>query len=170
MARDNEEVAWTMSEFAELQSRIDAAMARIGAGLEALAKLPKSDPAEATALTEALEAERTANAQLEERVKAIRERQENLVGTLEAEVAKLRREMARHDNDLNRLKQVNAELRANNQALRAANAEGLGDAGLINTGLESELDGLRASHDADRAELDAILGELKPLVEARTDA
>ncbi len=161
-----------MTDVTELEQRIAAALDRVESGLAALSgggALP-SDADEAASLREALEAERAVNAQLEARVQAIREKQERLVGTLEAEVGRLRREMHRQEAEVARLKRVNAQLRQNNRALREANRKGVGDAALINTAMEAELDALREVRDADRAELDAIIGELRPLVEGGADA
>ena len=64
----------------EARRRIVAAFEDIAAGTEALASLvveqaeAPSDPAEVARLREALDEERAANAQLEERVRALRER------------------------------------------------------------------------------------------------
>ncbi len=161
-----------MTDVTELERRIAAAFDRMESGLAALSGggAQPSDAEEAASLREALEAERAVNAQLEARVQAIREKQESLVGTLEAEVGRLRREMHRQEAEVARLKRVNAQLRQNNRALREANRKGVGDAALINTALEAELDALREVRDADRAELDAIIGELRPLVEGGADA
>ena len=80
-------------------------------------------------LAEELEAERVANAQLEERVRAIREKQETTVSALEktvedlsAEIASLKEALADRDGGLQRIRRVNAELRRSNAALREANA------------------------------------------------
>ena len=161
-----------MTDVTELEQRIAAALDRVESGLAALSGggAQPSDAEEAASLREALEAERAVNAQLEARVQAIREKQERLVGTLEAEVGRLRREMHRQEAEVARLKRVNAQLRQNNRALREANRKGVGDAALINTAMEAELDALREVRDADRAELDAIIGELRPLVEGGADA
>jgi chromosome segregation ATPase len=161
-----------MTDVTELEQRIAAALDRVESGLAALSGggAQPSDAEEVASLREALEAERAVNAQLEARVQAIREKQERLVGTLEAEVGRLRREMHRQEAEVARLKRVNAQLRQNNRALREANRKGVGDAALINTAMEAELDALREVRDADRAELDAIIGELRPLVEGGADA
>ena len=158
-----------MSDITELERRITGALDRIGAGLDRIGGSGGASK-ELTQLREALETERTANAQLEERVKAIRDRQEQTVSALEAEVARLREASGSHDSELQRLRRVNEQLRQNNQALREANAEGVGDAHLINTSMMTELDALRASRAADRAELDAVLGELKPMLEGSNNA
>ena len=89
---------------------------------------------------------------------------------MEAEVANLRQQLSERNSAVEQLKTVNGALRQNNQALRDANAQGLGDAELINNGMVAELDALRKTQESDRAELDSILVELKPLVEGNTNA
>ncbi len=160
-----------MTDVAELEKRIAAALERIGAGLGSLTTgSDGTDGAELAAVQESLDTERTANAQLSERVLAIKEKQESLVKEMEAEVAKLREELSGQDAHIQKMKQVNQKLRQNNRSLRDANKQGVGDPGLINDGMVAELDALRASRESDRAELDAILVELKPLVEGAASA
>jgi chromosome segregation ATPase len=78
-----------MSEISDLESRISAAMDRIGRGLEALSVAPDPMPevddrsAEVEALQKSLEDEKTANAQLEERLLALTSRQDELEAELE---------------------------------------------------------------------------------------
>ncbi len=163
-----------MSDIAELERRIAAALDRIGSGVEGLsaetgeaeaeAGARDEDIAEISRLTEALAVEKDANAQLEARVTDLRDKQDTVIGALQDEVQKLREEMIRHDSDVQRIKRVNAQLRANNSSLREANEAGVSDPHLINKAMLSELEALRVSHEADRAEMDAILDELKPLV------
>lgn len=161
-----------MTDVSGLEQRITIALDRIGNGLTRLnqtAPVPAND-GEVAELREALEGEQVANAQLEERVRAIKEKQESLVHTLEAEVESLRQQLAERAADVEQLKTVNGRLRRNNRALRDANAQGVGDADLINAGMIAELDALRANQESDRAELDSILVELKPLVEGQANA
>jgi membrane protein involved in colicin uptake len=170
-----------MSDITELERRITAALERIGQGTEALAAAAQAGAAEdqtetaadaealATALA-ALEAEREASAKLEARVKAIGEKQDKQVAQLEARVTKLTARAEATEGEIERLRRVNAQLRANNKALREANAKGLGDGELINTSMKAELDALRAVRDTDRSELDEILGMLAPLVAEDTNA
>lgn len=78
----------------EVRRRIVAAFEDIAAGTEALASYALSredavDPAEVSRLREALNEERTANAQLEERLRALRERGGS-ADVLEAELATAR--------------------------------------------------------------------------------
>jgi len=163
-----------MSDIAEFETRISAALERIGQAAEALssgaAEEGVPDTAALDAAQEALEAERITNAQLEERVKAIREKQDSQVQALEDRVAALDTRAEQAEGELAKLRRVNAELRANNTALREANAAGLGDAHLINKSMQAELETLRTLRDGDRAELDDILGTLAPLTGEATHA
>ncbi|MEO0702512.1 MAG: hypothetical protein AAFY80_10275 [Pseudomonadota bacterium] len=153
-----------MTDITELQRRITAALDRIGTGVNRMGA--PADPG----LADALEAERMANAQLEERVRAIKETQETTVATLEAEVASLRNALAATDADLQQVRSVNAELRASNAALRSANAEGLADAELVNAALQVELDALKALQAGDRAEIDRVLATIEPMLEETAHA
>ena len=113
---------------------------------------------------EALEAERTTNAQLTERVRAIREKQETMVGALEKKVAYLTEQVDTLTQDLQLMKKVNDELADANHALSTAAAEGIADPELLNAAILTELQALRAARAADVAEMDDILSELKPLI------
>lgn len=157
-----------MSDIAEYQSRITAALDRISVALEA-----GSDPGSASDadMAAALEAERTANAQLEERVRAIKEKQETTIAALETsvtdlegEVQSLKDALADRDGGLQRMRRVNEELRRSNTALREANASGLADAHLVNTGMMAELEALRADHATTAAELAEIAVVLDPIL------
>lgn len=161
-----------MGDLGDLEQRITAALDRIGTGLEVIVNQDSSggDSSKVDSLQAELDAEKTANAQLEERVVAIKEKQEGLVKGLEAEVAKLRAEVGERETDARSIKQKNRHLRENNRALRDANKQGVGDADLINDGMSAELDALRANQASDRAELDSILVDLKPLVEGSSNA
>lgn len=153
-----------MSDISELERRITAALDRIGNGVGRLGS-------EATAaLANELAAEREANAQLEARVRAIKEKQETMVASLQEEVAKLRDALAETDADLQRLRSVNAELRASNAALRQANAAGVADPELVNTAMEIEIEALRELNEANRAEIDRALSELEPMLKEVANA
>ncbi len=165
-------------EISELERRIASAIDRIGAAVSAMAdggaadggaELARALEAEREASAQ-LEAEREANAQLEARVAAIKERQETKVAGLEAEVRQLRAALLDRDGQLQRMREVNAGLRESNAALREANAAGLADAGLVNSAMEAEVTALRESAEARRAEIDAVLARLEPLIEERDHA
>jgi len=156
-----------MSDITELERRIISALERIGQGLDGLERIDpgRPDPAEVEGLREALESERSVNAQLNERVKAIRERQETQVARLEQRVADLKASLEALESELEQFRAVNIRLRETSAALRAANAEGLGDADAIDAAMQAEIDSLARLRASDRAELDAILAELAPLAE-----
>lgn len=155
-----------MSEIEDYQRRITAALDRIGKALESRQAAP-----EAGDLAAELEAERTANAQLEERVRAIKEKQETTVTALEksvedlsAEVASLKQALADRDGGLQRMRRVNAELRRSNAALREAHNAALPDPHLVNTSMMAELEALRAEQTAAEAELAEIAAVLDPIL------
>ncbi|EYD76243.1 hypothetical protein Rumeso_02167 [Rubellimicrobium mesophilum DSM 19309] len=106
-----------LGDILEARRRIVAAFEGIASGAEALAAVA-AQAAELDRLRGELEDERLANAQLEERVRALRER-EGSRATLEVELSRLRAELA----------------------------------------------DLKASREAERGEIDAVLSELIPLVE-----
>lgn len=150
-----------MDDISEYERRITAALDRAS---QALDRLHAGEGGDSAALKAELEAERVANQQLEERVRAIKERQETTVSSLEARVAELRAALETRDGELQRLRSVNEELRQSNAALREANAQGVGDAELVNASMASELDGLRAARAAERAEIEEILATLEPVL------
>ncbi len=135
-----------MTDVAELEKRLSAALDRIASGVAAMAPPAQDagDSEEVARLRETIESERSANAQLEQRVIAIKDKQEKLVANLEAEVARLRQELEDREATLHRVKRVNQRLRENNRALREANRAALGDAELINASMVTELDALIA--------------------------
>lgn len=151
-----------MSDISELESRITTALERISTGVSALGGTSSEDELET--LKAALEDERAANAQLEERVKTIKDKQDGTVATLTAEVDRLRELLSTEEASLTRLRQVNSDLRSNNDALRQAVAEGVSEPHLVNKSMMAELEGLRVSQNADRTELDAVMAELGSLI------
>ena len=152
-----------MSDVAALEQRISVAMDRIEKGLgEIGASAAASDDA---GLQSQLEEERFANAQLEERVKALKERQDTKISELEARVSAQRDQMAALDTELQRLRASSADLRDVNAQLRTAATEGVADAELINRAMMAEVEALSAQRASESAEVDAILKELKPLIE-----
>lgn len=158
-----------MSDISELQARMAAALDRIGAGLDGLEAIqPEAEPdtSEIEALQAQLEEERTANAQLEERVRTIKEKQDSTVEALAGEVERLTRLLATQEETVSRLARVNSELRDNNGALRDAIADGLAEPHLVNKAMMAELDALKATQKADRAEMDAVLSELDAMISA----
>ncbi|OAN76177.1 hypothetical protein A8B82_15545 [Sulfitobacter sp. EhC04] len=156
-----------MSDIDELQRRITAAMDRVAAGLEGLDKGAAGPDPE---MVQALEDERTANAQLSERVRILKTRAESETATLRTQVEESQARMAQLDIELQRVRRANAQLTDACAALQEANAEGVGDAHLINKAMLAELEGLRAARAADVAESSAILAALGPLLDSAGDS
>lgn len=165
-----------MSQIDDLQSRIAAAMDRIGAGVTALAEREVATAPDPE-LLQALEDEKLANAQLQERLRALHAKHEQDLAALRAELDNstelqtLRAELAaqtdafgRLDMDVQRLRFANDQLRESNAALRAANESGVGEPQLINKAMLAELEGLRAARATDAAEVGAVLARLEPLL------
>lgn len=154
-----------MSEITELERRITAALDQIGQGLEGLDKAADApDTGEIDGLRGELEDERTANAQLEERLRAIHAKNDKKLDALEESGRETRAAMDKLDSELGRLRAANGQLRENNQALRAANEAGVGEAHLINKAMLAELEALRATRAVDIAESGAILAAMAPLL------
>jgi cell division protein FtsB len=161
-----------MSDISEYEQRITSALERIAKGIDQLGAQDAGaqGSGDEDSLREDLEAERAANAQLQERVRAIRVKKDAVIAALGQQVEKLQQDTDGRAADVQRLENINSQLRENNHALREANLGGIGDPLLVNKAMKTELESLRISRDGDRAELDAILSELKPLVEGRADA
>ncbi|KPP84793.1 MAG: hypothetical protein HLUCCA08_12250 [Rhodobacteraceae bacterium HLUCCA08] len=165
-----------MSELSELERRIAAGLDRIRAGLDGLQAPQMAAPApdgpgdaDIEALQRQLDEERTANAQLEERVRALKDRQDGRLADLERQVEQARGRATRMDRELQRLRQVNAELRDINSQLRDAVAREVSEPHLVNKAMLAELEALRAARAADVAELDQVMGELTGLLEKEAD-
>ncbi|MGR3546423.1 MAG: hypothetical protein ACU0CB_10350 [Roseovarius sp.] len=149
-----------MSQINELQARITAALDRIAQGLEGrpvAAPDTAADPEEVTRLRGQLEEEQLANAQLQERIKALHAKLDAVEGAQAESLRKL-------DADLQALRKANQQLRDNNQALRDAQAAGVAEPHLINKAMMAELEGLRAARGADRGEVEAVLAALGQVI------
>ena len=152
-----------MSDIAELERRITGALDRAYQALERLSAASE-DSSDLEAMKTELEAERVANAQLEERVRAIKDKQETTVAGLEAEVKRLKEALMTRDGEVQQVRSVNEELRSSNAALREANAKGLPDADLVNSAMITEIEGLRAQRASVQAEIDEVLATLEPIL------
>ncbi|MDP1577225.1 MAG: hypothetical protein Q8L76_10755, partial [Cypionkella sp.] len=98
-----------MQDIAELERRITAALERIGRGVESLsaavpmpsdnptAMLPESDFA---ALNEQLDEERMLNAQLQERLRAVHQKDEAAKSTLTDEISALNAQLSAQSEEL----------------------------------------------------------------------
>ena len=170
-----------MTQIDELQHRITAALDRVARGVarieerasqtpEAPAQ-PQADPEELARLKEALEDEKLANAQLEERVRKLHETHREELEAAKAAAAATSEPAAQTvdvsalERDMMRLRQSNDMLRATNEELRSALAENVGEPHLINKAMLAELEGLRAARAVEAAETQAIIASLTPLLE-----
>ncbi|MDF1726415.1 MAG: hypothetical protein P1U53_01585 [Sulfitobacter sp.] len=151
-----------MSDINELQGRITAAMDRLAKGVDKLGSGPSGPDPEMEA---ALEEERTANAQLQERVRALKTKSDAELASLRAQIEEGQARISQLDTGLQRVRRANAQLTEACAALISANEEGVGDPDLINKAMLAELEALRAARAADIAEAGAILAALEPMVE-----
>ncbi|MGY9038480.1 MAG: hypothetical protein ACKVLA_11745 [Rhodobacterales bacterium] len=159
-----------MSDIEHLQGRILAALERASRGADKLAVAKDEIPD----LSQDLAQERAVNVELAEQVDALKKRLADETSHLRAELATAqaqnnsadaaRTQTEKLDMELQRVRRANAQLADACAALREANAEGVGDAGLINAALQAELDAVHAARRADVAEADTILSVLTPLV------
>ncbi len=136
-----------MAELSELEKRISDALDRVGNALNA--PLPAGDDGSA-----ALDEEREANAQLEARLKSVREKAEEQGLEMSAKIAELTSRLSAEED------RAEALARANEELVEAANDGG----GPSETEMNAEIEALKAARVADLAEMDAILAEMKPLV------
>lgn len=154
-----------MSDISVLESRITAALDRIRQGVEARNAPVQPDDD----LTAELDAERAANAELVQRVRQLKERQDTQVASLTGRVETQRAQMMRLDEELQRLRASNTQLREMNAQLREAVTEGVSPE-LLDEAITAEVEALQAQRSSEAAEIDAILAELKPLIEDTADA
>lgn len=164
-----------MTDISELERRILYALERIGTGIDIIGvRTPAvaagaapaeqgSDEALAT-LRSDLDAERSANAQLTERVRAIKDKQETMVAVLEKKVARLTQQLDTTSAEVQRQRRLNADLLSANQTLSDAARGGVTNPDLLNQSLLTELAALRIARTGEMAEMEDILAELKPLI------
>jgi len=166
-----------MSDITELERRISAALDRIGTGLDGLAAPAPTgpDPTELQAaldiaagraeeLEKALSDEKLANAQLEERLKSVRDTADRHASAMDIQAFEQQQATAKLDADLQRLRRASEDLRASNISLRDALEQGLSEPHLINKAMLAELEPLRATRSVEIAQADAVLSALEPLV------
>ena len=142
-----------------LERRIAAAFDRIG---EALDKVV-ADAGDAD-LHARIAVERDANAQLTERLRAVKAREAEARALLEARIAELTQQIDAQAIELQRLKKTAVQLRETLRAQTDAAAEATSDPQLVNRALLAEVEALRALRQTEAVELGAILSELAPLV------
>ena len=161
-----------MPEIAELEHRITAALARIGAGVDRLAAGSttaaghSADPGQMADLAELqaqLATERAAHAAADD---AFNQMRMPMAGDQTADVDRLTRQLDAQGLDNQRLRSSLAQLREELRRLREAAVQGLADAPLVNRALQAELDSLRTVRASETAEMADILSALGPIVDA----
>ena len=159
-----------MTTISELEQRITSAFTRIVAGVEALSvAAPPTHPpdsADVANLQAELDEERMAHAQLNERVKVLRDHDTMGQQVLRAEVERLTRQTDTQGLDMQRLRSSVTQLREDLRRLREAAEQGMADPGLINRAMQAELEALRATRAAEAGEMTEILAALGPIVDA----
>jgi len=150
-----------MEDFSQFEARLSDALNRINKGVATLADKSSQQTGAASAELEALTAnlakERATNEELEARLAELKARQET-------QMVELQDATAAQNNEMRRLRGVIRNLRHHNAELRQANA---GDASLINTSMQTELDAVNAVRDSALMEVDGVLGELTKLVQVQ---
>jgi predicted nucleic acid-binding Zn-ribbon protein len=152
-----------MQEIAELEKRITAALERIGKGADRLAQLPRSASSSGgaeAALRAQLEDEKALNSQLQEKLRAAKEREPK--GDLHEKIDRLTRQLDVQGLELQRMRRSAAALRDQLAALRATQAAGVSEPHLINKAMAAELESFRAERLTEVAEIDEILAALDP--------
>ncbi len=147
-----------IKDVSTLEARINAALGRIENGIGALSVDSGPD------LGAQLDEERAANAQLEERVKALKARQDSMINDLEEQVASFKSQVTSLEAEMQRLRASNADLRDIGAQLRAAASDGAANPELINRAMMAEVEALTAQRASEAAEVDAVLQALKPLM------
>jgi len=156
-----------MQDIAELERRITAALERIASGLDRSPVVPQSasDPTEDLArLSEMLDEERMANAQLAERLRVVRDKEARLRSGLEEQIADLMRQLDAQGLELSRAHRTMVQQGGQLRSLREAAEAQVTDPALINRTMEVEMEALRATRGAEVAELEDILAALDPLI------
>jgi hypothetical protein len=153
-----------MQDINELEKRITSALERIGKGVDRLATashpVAAPQPAADAALRAQLEEEKSLTAQLQERLRAAKDRESK--GDLQEKIDRLTQALDVQGLELQRMRRTTATLREQLAALRAAQLSGVSEPQLINKSMMAELDALRALRLSEVAEMDEILAALEP--------
>ncbi|MCC1482032.1 hypothetical protein [Roseibaca sp. Y0-43] len=157
-----------MTDIKQMESRLARALDRISAAAGKLSAAPAAPAGDgdSAALQAALEAERAKTAQLTERVNAVRQRQDSSVASLERRLARMTEQLDLQSLEMLRLKKANSKLIEANRQLREGVEAQVVEPSAINRSLVAELEALRAERAAELAEMEDVLGELKPLMGA----
>lgn len=165
-----------MQDFEEQERRLMAALGRLGSAMERLTEAPTAAQTEAAdtldsaaeveiaRLSQLLESARADKAALEARVEQAGARQAETLVTLQERSAGLAAQVEAQSADLQKLRQVNIQLREALRGLRGALSAGVADAQLINEALLAEVEEMRAARQVETNEIDALLRAVEPLV------
>ncbi len=155
-----------MSNVSDLERRLSRALDRIARSAERIGTTPQApdNSLELNDLRTALEAERAKSAQLSERLGAAKQRQESSFSSLERKVARMTEQLDLQSLEMLRLKKANTKLIEANRQLRESHEAQVIEPSTINRSLVAELEALRAERAAEAAEMEDVLGELKPLI------
>jgi uncharacterized protein (DUF885 family) len=155
-----------MQDITALEKRITAALERIGKGVDRISSAPKATmaaapaPAPDSALRAQLEEEKTLTAQLQERIRVMKERESQ--GSLQEKIERLTQQLDVQGLELQRMRRTAATLRDQLAQLRQAQAAGVIEPNLINKAMLAELEALRATRMTEMSEMDEILAALEP--------
>ena len=161
-----------MQDLGELERRISAALERIGRGLDTIAAqdrggVPEApvavvpvEPGEVAMLRAQLEAERATTAQLQERLRSMRDRDGSQQGQQQERIDRMTRQLDVQGLELQRMRRSTISLRDQLRQLREAAAAGVTEPSLINKAMLTELEALRATRLTEMAELDEIASAL----------
>lgn len=166
-----------MTDVKQIESRLSRALDRISAAAGKLAApapaaTPMPPPAapadtDVARLRAELEAERAKTAQLSERVNAVRHRQDSSVTSMERRLARMTEQLDLQSLEMLRLKKANSKLIEANRQLREGVEAQVIEPSAINRSLVAELEALRSERASELAEMEDVLGELKPLIGTR---
>ena len=164
-----------MQDVTELERRISAALERIERGLDAIpAVIVPAQPDEApfihaedgadaaaiAALQAQIDEERNTNAQLQERLRLLAERDQTRQAQAQDKADRLTRQLDVQGLELQRMRRTAATLREQLRQVHEAAVAGLVEPSLINKAMLTELESLRAMRLTEMAELDEIAAVL----------
>lgn len=173
--KDQRKGAGPMHNIAELERRITAALERIGRRVEGLtaaaeqpsAMLPESDFAQ---LNEELDEERMLNAQLNERLRVVHQKDSAERAALEQQLSDLNAQLAAQSDELARLRSTLGQLNDELADLRGVAELGVTEPEHINKAMQAELQALRVARASEAEELAEIVAALNPLIEEASHA
>jgi hypothetical protein len=162
-----------MTEISVLEQRITAALERIGKGVDRLGRneKPQAAPAaapagdasaEVAALRAKLEEEKIHSAQLQERLRAVKEKEGQSQGQLQDKLNKMTLQLDVQGLELQRMRRTAVSLREQLHQLRKSQTASVVEPQLINKSMLAELEAFRATRLTEMAEMDEILAALEP--------